>query len=277
MPRTRSALAALATVLFPILLLATLTAPVASAQVKVESEVTWDESGDGSVSNVRLHVFRDGVEVLNLPPVRPCAGCELQPVPPDYQPPARVLQLDATPEPEVVFTLASRGAHCCIYAEVFRWDEASGRYLLTLHDFEDFGFRLKNLGPGGRPVFVSSDSRFAYRYSCFPCAIYPPRVWEYRGGKFSDVTRAHPGEVKKSLARANRLYRRIRDDYDPRGVLAGLVADKCLLGNCAGGFKVVRKAIRKGYVRRRDRYEIGAHGRRYLQDLRRFLGRLGYA
>lgn len=277
MPRTRSALTALATALFSILLLAALTAPVATAQVKVESEVTWDERGDGSIDNVRLHVFRDGVEVLNLPPARPCAGCELEPVPPDYQPPTRVLQLDATPEPEVVFTLLTRGAHCCIYAEVFRWDEAAGRYLLALHDFEDFGYRLKNLGAGGRPVFVGSDSRFAYRFSCFACAIYPPRIWEYRSGEFVDVTRAHPGEVRKNLARANRIYRRIRGDVDARGVLAGLVADKCLLGNCAGGFEVVRKAIRKGYVRRRDRYEISTHGRRYLRDLRRFLGRLGYA
>ena len=277
MPRTRNAYTALATVLFSIFLFAALGAPVASAQAKVESEVTWDERGYGEISNVRLHIFRDGVEVLDLPPARPCDGCELLPVPPDYQPPARVLQLDQTPEPEVLFTLYTPGAHCCIFAEVFRWDEATGRYLLTIHNFEDFGFKLKDLGADGRPIFAGSDSRFAYRFSCFVCAIYPPRIWEYRGGRFVDVTRAHPDEVKENLARANRLYRRIRDDYDPRGVLAGLVADKCLLGNCAAGYRVVRKAIRRGYVRRRDRYEISTHGRRYLRDLRRFLGRLGYA
>jgi hypothetical protein len=276
MPRARAAFATLLTALFSSLLFVALTAPVASAQVKVESEVTWDESGCCSISNVRLHIFRGGVEVLNLPPARPCDGCELVPVPPDYQPPARVVQLDATPEPEVVFTLHSQGAHCCIYGEVFRWDEATGRYVLTLHDFQDFGYRLEDLRRNGRPLFVGSDSRLAYRFSCFICTIHPPRIWEYRAGKFTDVTRSHPGEAKEFLARVNRLYRRVRGDYDVRGILSSLVAGKCLLGNCKGGFKVVRKAIRSGYVRRLDRYEIGAHGPRYLRVLRRFLGRLGY-
>ncbi|HEX6601229.1 MAG TPA: hypothetical protein VF030_01175, partial [Solirubrobacterales bacterium] len=204
MPRTRVTFTALATFLFSLLLLAALTAPVASAQVKVESEVTWDEAGDGSISDVRLRIFRSGVEVLNRPPIDACDGCELAPVPPDYQPPSRVVQLDETPEPEVVFTLYSRGAHCCIYGEVFRWDEATGRYLPTVHDFRDFGYRLKDLNRDGRPLFVGSDSRFAYRFSCFVCAIYPPQIWEYRDGKFVDVTRAHPGEVRENLARANR-------------------------------------------------------------------------
>lgn len=277
MRRARSALPVYIAASLLVLLLAALTASVASAQVKVESEVTWDESGDGSISDVRLHIFRDGVEVLNRPPVDACDGCELAPVPPDYQPPSRVVQLDRTPEPEVVFTLYSRGAHCCIYGEVFRWDETAGRYLPAVHDFRDFGYRLKDLNRNGRPLFVGSDSRLAYRFSCFVCTLYPPQIWEYRDGRFVDVTRAYPGEVKKHLARVNRLYRRVRGDFDVRGILSSLVADKCLLGNCAGGYKVVRKAIRAGLVRRRDRYEISTHGRRYLRDLRRFMERLGYA
>jgi hypothetical protein len=277
MPGTRTALAALGAALLSALLIAALTAPVASAQVKVESEITWDESGDGSVRDVRLHIFRDGVEALDLPPADLCDGCQLRPVPPEYQPPARVLQLDATPEPEVVFTLFSAGTGCCIYAEVFRWDEATGRYLLSAHNFEDFGFKLKPLGPDGRPLFAASDSRPAYRFSCFVCAIHPPRIWEYRSGRFVDVTRAHPGEVKEQLVRTHRLYRRIRGDFDVRGILASLVAGECLLGRCASGFEVVRRAIRSGYVRRFDRDEIGPHGHRYLRQLRRFLGRLGYA
>ncbi|HST68800.1 MAG TPA: hypothetical protein VLI94_03980 [Solirubrobacterales bacterium] len=252
-------------------------APAASGQVRVQADVSYHENSEGSINGVRLQIYRDGFKVLDRAPARPCPSCELVPVPPSYQAPARVVQLDGTPEPEVVFTLHSGGAHCCIFAQVFRWDETAGRYLLTVHDFQDFGYRLKDLRNGGRPLFAGSDSRLAYRFSCFACTIYPPRIWKYSDGRFIDVTPAYPGEVRKHLARTNRFYRRARGDGDVRGILATLVADKCLLGRCASGFKVVRRAIRSGFVRRRDRYEIGPHGDRYLRELDRFLSRLGYA
>ncbi len=242
-----------------------LGAPAASGQVRVEAEVTYHESGDGSISGVRLQIFRAGVKVLDRRPALPCSGCELVPVPPSFQEPAQVLQLDETPEPEVVFTLYSGGAHCCIYAQAFRWDEATGRYLLAVHDFRDFGYRFKYLRGNGPPLFVSSDSRLAYRFSCFACALYPPQIWEYRGGEFIDVTRAYPRLVKRDLVRVTRAYRRARGEFDVRGILATLVAEKCLLGNCKAGFRTVRRAIRAEQARPP-----------YLRALRRFLGRLGY-
>jgi hypothetical protein len=253
-------------------------APIASGEVRVQAEATYHEGFDGSISGVRLQIYRDGYKVLSRPPAHPCPGCELRPVTEGFpNPPARVIQLDETPEPEVVFSLYTGGAHCCIFAEVFRWDEELGRYFATTHDFLDSGYRLKDLRHDGRPLFAGSDNRLAYRFTCYLCSIFPPQIWEFRDGKFIDMTRMFPRQVKHDLARVNRYYGKARGKYDIRGILPALVADKCLLGRCASGFALVRRAVGAGFVGKFEpRYEFGPHGAKYIRVLRRFLGRLGY-
>ncbi|HEV7563983.1 MAG TPA: hypothetical protein VGO24_10845 [Solirubrobacterales bacterium] len=278
MNRPRRALIAIA--LFLVGLVACV--PLASAapgQVRVQAEVTSHESGDGfSVNGVRLQIYRDGEKILDRAPVRPCPGCILQPSPPEApNPAARVVQLDATPEPEVVFTLYSIGAHCCVFAEVFRWDDKLGRYLVTTRNFLDSGYLLKDLRHDGHPLFAGSDNRLAYRFSCFLCSIFPPQIWEFRGGEFIDVTRSFPKQVKRDLARAKQYYRQARGKADIRGILTDLVADTCLLDRCQAGFSVVQRAAHSGFIRAFDKYEPGPHGAKFVPALRRFLRHLGYA
>lgn len=250
----------------------------ARAAADVQAEVTYREAADGSVGDVRLIVYRDGSRVLDRAPVTLCRTCPAIPFPQEEpESAARVIQLDRSPEPEVLFTLYAGGAHCCVYVEIFRWDSAAGRYLVTMHDFRDPGYQLKGLGHTGVPVFASADDRFAYRFSCFACSRLPPQVWEYRAGRMVDVTSSFPGQVKTDLVRLERSYRRARGRADVRPVLAALVADECVLGRCASGFRVVRQARQRGYVRVFDHeLEFGPHGRKFVRVLRRFLTRLGY-
>lgn len=256
--------------------------PVAAAapgDVRVSANFT-DRGSNGSynqVQGLRVQIWRDGVKVLDRPARIPCGGCDPQPMPEGYATrPVRVVQLDASPEPEVVFTVLSVGAHCCSYAKIFRWEEELGRYLATTQDFRDGIYYLKDLRHDGVPLFVDTDTRLAYRFSCYICAIYPPQVLEYRTGQMVDVTRSFPKQVKENLALVTRGYQRARG-RDVRGLLATIAADYCLLGRCGAGFALVRRAVRAGRVDVKDpQLEIGPHGRRFIPALRRFLGKLGY-
>lgn len=146
-----------------------------------------------------------------------------------------------------------------------------------MHQFPEVGYRLERLRGDGPPLFVGVDGRLAGRFSCSVCGGAPPQVWEYRRGRFAEVTRAYPRLVKRELAPIAKAYRRTRGKTDVRGLLATMVADKCLVGSCGAGFRLVRRAIRAGHVRPFERFEYGPHGKRYLRVLRRVLTRLGYA
>lgn len=253
-------------------------ATAAPGDVSVSANFTH-RGGNGNynqVEGLRVQIWRDGVKVLDRPARIPCGDCDPQPMPDGYATkPVRVVQLDASPEPEVVFTILSPGAHCCSYAKIFRWEESLGRYLATTHDFRDGIYYLKDLRHNGVPLFVDTDTRLAYRFSCYPCAVYPPQVLEYRTGQMVDVTRSFPKQVKKNLAFVTQRYRRHRA-FDVRGLLATIAADYCLLGRCGAGFAFVRRAVRVGDANRKDRYEIGPHGRKFTPALRRFLRKLDY-
>lgn len=250
----------------------------APGEVRVQGEFTFHENFQEEIRGVRMQIWRDGVKVLDRAPIVPCGGC--RPIPlPEGTPmkPVNVVQLDATPEPEVVFTLLSPGAHCCAYSVIFRWDEGLQRYLSTTHNFLDSIQVLEDLRHNGIPVFVDTDTRMAYQFSCYICAWYPPQIWEYEDGRLVDATRSFPRQVKRALKMSMGFYRRVAGEYDARGILTTIVAEHCLLGRCDSGFALVRRALHAGHLRVFDRrMEIGPHGRRYVPALRRLLNKLGY-
>jgi hypothetical protein len=244
----------------------------------VQAEVTFHGS-EYSATGVRLHIRRDGVAVVNRPPPKLCpVGCALLPVPKTFpEPTAQVVQLDRSPEPEALFTLYSGGAHCCVFGVAFRWVESSQRYLMTSQGFLDAGYELEDLRNDGVPLLVSSDNRLAYRFSCYACSRYPIQIWEFDEGRFVDVTRSFPRQVKRDLAESRRSYRRARGRGDVRGILATIVADSCLLDRCDDGFDTVRRAIAAGPLRPEEDASMATQrGHAYLRALRRFLGGLGY-
>lgn len=258
--------------------LGALTAAPASAAVRVQATVGYQEGADGLKRGLRLQIWRDGYKWLDEPPSVECDNCgPLQPYPEEagLPEPARVIQLDASPEPEVVFTMYSAGAHCCTYTEIFAWDPDKG-YTSTTHDFLDGSYNLEYLRDGV-PFFVDTDTRLAYRFSCYMCAVYPPQIFQYRNGALADVTRSFPGEVRAHLAKTKRYYVRARSEIDVRGFLATIAAEYCLLDSCKAGFKFVRRAVKAGFARAREpRWEIGPHGRKFIPALRRVLRQLGY-
>lgn len=178
-----------------------------------------------------------------------------------------VRDLDADGEPEVVLSLYSRGAHCCVRGVVYRWDGAT--YVATSRSFADADFRLRDLGDGGAVEWVTRDARFAYVFGGFGDSRFPVRVLHWAAGAWSDVSRGYRAELRRDARRHWRTYLSFRRrDYDCEGVLAAWMADKVRLGEAAEGWRRIRAADRRG--------DLEPGGRVYVRRLRRHLALFGY-
>jgi hypothetical protein len=226
----------------------------------------------------RIRVFRDGNLVLSRRLPALCHGCNAYAAK-DGNDFIRFIQLDGSPEKEIVIEMYSGGAHCCLYDVILGWATAGSFYRWTMHDFGDAGpgVRFSDLDYDGRKEFRTGDTRFAYLFGAYAESQFPPRVWEYSGGYLLDRTQRFPRLARRDAAARLRVYRRTRGGwFGVRSSLAAYVADQCLLGQCRRGFRLVKRAIRRGDLRPpRSNPKIN-YGRKFFLRLRRFLRRAGY-
>jgi hypothetical protein len=129
---------------------------------------------------------------------------------------------------DVVLTLFTGGADCCTLADVFVPSAAVQSYVLDQHNFGEDGFVLKNIGPGGRPEFVSADPAFYCRFSACYASGLPLEIFEFEGERFIDVTRHHRGMIAADGARWLKLY--YKNPAQGRGAIAAWAADEDQLG-----------------------------------------------
>jgi hypothetical protein len=223
-------------------------------------------------AGLHLVIRREGQSILDQDVTPSCDGCLAQPGGYGRRRSIAVLNLDTGEEPEVVVDVYSGGAHCCHTAYIYRYESATKNYLALQHHFGDAGYRLVDLGSDGTSEFRSSDFRFAFVFTAFGFSRFPIQNWSYRGGPLVDVTRSYPRLIRANARSQLKEYKRFRNrNYDVRGVLAAYVADQYLLGRAKAGWRVVRRAIHRGEIRR-----SGSSGRGYVRKLRRFLKRRGY-
>jgi hypothetical protein len=175
-----------------------------------------------------------------------------------------IVQLDSTPDPEVVFDLYTGGAHCCFYSQIFGFK--SGAYTNTVHDFGDPGYSFFDPEKDGRFEFRSGDPAFAYAFGSFASTRFPPQIWRYADGQMLNVTRSYPALIRADLRRLKRQFKKFKS-LGIKSLLAAYAADECLLDDFARGLQLVHKAKRKGYL-----VQPGKFSRR----LERFLTRTGY-
>jgi len=177
----------------------------------------------------------------------------------------RVVDLDGDAEPEVIVDVYTGGAHCCLIAQIFRWDGA--RYVATARDFADFGYTLAD------GIFTTGDARFGYAFASFADSAMPVRLLTFSGGRWKDVTRAHPETLRADAARWKKEYNKRRRGTLALGMLAAWVADEYRLGKRAAADAFLRSELRAGRLRG-DRY--WPRGKAYVSTLQRRLRVWGY-
>jgi hypothetical protein len=222
--------------------------------------------------DVRLTIIRDGEVVLAAPVPRYRTMYPVNPAGYGERPSVFVRDLDGDQEPEVLLDLFWGGAHCCFWSNVYRY--SPGTYLRASRFWGDVSYRLVDVDRDGRPEFRSADGRFAYAFTAYAFSGFPIQIWSYAGGRFTDVTREFPADIRGDAAGQWHRYRSLRRQrYEVRGALAAWAADKCLLHHGARAFRRLRQLAAKGELSRSD----GPDSTKvYLRKLRRTLRRFGY-
>lgn len=258
-------------------------AGTAQARVVVErdsrdgtsAELTYDRRGDEfnrSYRDFALRISEDGAVVFERDLTTCCHGYE----------PARfgrsssvtVRDLDGG-EPEVLVDFYTGGAYCCWLTSVYR--PTGDTYAHSQKNWGPKRQQLTNIG-GGPPEFLSHDDSFLKPYGCNFCWRYLPHVWRFEAGKFRDVTRRHPAQVRPKAKKLRRKYFRASDRGDDvKPIIAPYVATTYLLGEPRKGWRLVRRALRRNeLVNHRGRYDFCPCGARYRRHLRHFLRETGY-
>jgi hypothetical protein len=277
-------------ILLPVLLLVAAMIVVmpsaASASVKTETVtrgavkavLTYDVGpGVFNVSGTHLAIMRSGVTALDTDVPEPCNGCGIMPAGSTggTAKSLQVADLDGDGEPEVLLDIYTGGAHCCVDTWIYRFNGSS--YTGTPAEWGDVGYTLKDLDGDGVPELRSADDRFAYAFTSYAESWFPPRVWQFRAGRLSDVTRRYPSLAKADAKRILRIYHgKNRRKLDLRGAVAAYVADQYLLGHGSRGWKLVRSAHRQGLLNGLGRGDPWARGARFDRVLRKFLRHNGY-
>jgi hypothetical protein len=237
----------------------------------VAAEFSYDyDTKQFDFSNLQLTIRRSGV-VLVDEPVRPLWP-ETVAWPGGRGKSIDVRSLDRDPEPEVVLDLYSGGAHCCWYSEVFRYVASANTYLMGVHSWGNVGYRPADLNHDGLREFVSGDDRFAYAFTSFAGSTFPIQIWDYRAGKFVNVTRKFPAAIRRDARRQWRWALPKGAHRAEVGSLAAWTADECMLRHCRSAFRQLEAPRRAHRIGR----SWDATPRKFLRHLRQFLRATGY-
>jgi hypothetical protein len=246
---------------------------------EISALLTYSELRSDSLSPVKkMHLtIRRGGAVAYTSAIRSTGHCARIPTP---LPPFRslaVAEFDGNTESEVVLTLNCGGAHGRAYSFFFTYVPSSGRYQRTLHWWQEFQPKIKDLDGDGTPEFRSADSRFSYVFTSFAESANPVQIWSLRSGTFTDVTRTFPSVITTDRNFWWQQYLKYRRDNvsDVRGYLAAYMADEYLLGQEEQGWASLQEALARGDLSRK--YLFPPLGAAYLTELAGFLAKTGYA
>jgi len=187
----------------------------------------------------------------------------------------RVVDLDSNGEPEVLVDAYSGGAHCCERTRFYRFH--GGAYSFSVHQWGNQVYDLRDLNGDGRLEFVSADDAFSYAFAAFAFSRWPIRIFEARGGKLVERTREFPGAVRRDMRAQRHAYRVARRNHDAVGpALGAYAADLHHLGRHSFARRVVARALARGELRRRHKFDLGPFGRAYVRRLNAILRAGGY-
>lgn len=211
------------------------------------------------VRGLTVEVSSPGVRrVIRLPPCRPdCLERDGL-----MSATLHVVVLDSAALPEVLVERFADGTVCCTLSlTVLRLSGGTWSALPPMRPGSSY--RLRDVGGSAAPEIIGDDARFAFGPRVLG-VFAPLRVWRYRDGAFTDVTRAERALLRVSRRELLRDLRRMPRLAVPAVLPAVLATDHLL-----GAHRTAERRLRDHVRRRRI---SAAEGRR----IRRFLRRTGY-
>jgi hypothetical protein len=183
---------------------------------------------------------------------------------PDDKHPVHVADLYGDGGEDVVLDLFSGGADCCTIEQVYVPSLAGNSYVLDQRNFGEAGALLKDIGPSGRPEFVSANDAFYCQFTDCAASGLPLQILEFGDDRFIDVTRQHPKLVAADAGYWLKLY--YKNSTDDMGLIAAWAADEDNLGLEATVRTVLQLQTADGHLKAS-----------FVTGLQRFLKKHGYS
>jgi hypothetical protein len=230
--------------------LAALAVPATASAATVKASAggttaTLSFTGSGpSVTGERLSIAAHGKVIYDQRV--PATGCAKVCAPLLH--PLAVADLYGDGSQDVVLNLWNGGADCCVVADVFVHSSAMNSYVLDQHNFGEAGFTLRDIGPGGRPLFVTANRNYYCEFANCASSGLPLQVLEFSGERFIDVTRRYPGLIRADAAKWWRLYIGHAHTHGGQGLLAAWAADEENLGDGRTVTRTLRQQVTAGNI-----------------------------
>jgi hypothetical protein len=221
--------------------------------------------------DARVRIYRNGKLVFHeaippYPPVTSWSSLE------GFTRSFAIVDLDGARVPEITIQLNTGGASCCTLSRVYRFVSAYNTFVPEDHFWGAIGPSFEDLSRNGRVEFVSSDNAFMCAFTGCAGSVSPIQIWSYDHGRFRDVTRRYPRQIRRDAARWWRLYRH-DPAADARGLLPAWAADEYALGDGQAVNRALADALKDGYLV--DRSAPGSPSA-FIHALDPFLRRTGY-
>lgn len=175
----------------------------------------------------------------------------------------RSLDLDGDKEPELIVDFKN-GSY---YSLIYHYRPLAKQYGVIPKNWGIWRYDLTEVTTDGLPRFVGYDNRFSKEFNVQSQTQVPIQIWEYRAGKFHNVTENYPEFV---ISHIDRIWldvqQRHRQNQDIRGGLAAYLANQYSLGQEELGWQKVRSLLEESNSNTSD----------MLADLRQFLTETGY-
>jgi hypothetical protein len=229
-------------------------------------------SGPVGITVQRLTITLDGRKLYDKPVTsRYCKPCDPNPFV-SRSKVVRVVDLAGSGQLEVLLSLFTGGAHCCIVDQVYVKDPLKDVYVKYEHEF-DAGATVTDIGHKGQFEFVSADGRFAYEFTDYAHSGQPIQIWNFGGHGFRTVTSQYRNLIRSDAAKWLKAFN--HSISNGVGLIAAWAADESRLGNAKLVSTTLNGLARKGKLRSGD--PSYASGQKFVAQLQRFLRRTHYA
>jgi hypothetical protein len=249
-----------------------LGAAQSAASVKVSASFTY-KGRQFHYTHERLTISRGGQVVYNQPVTSKncfptCAPGSLVAGHPSLQ----IADIEHNGDPDIILTLFSQGANCCLIDQIFSFDPSTTTYVKTERNFATAGANITDLSHNGRLEFVSSDPVFQGAFTDDVASGLPLQILTFSNRHFTPVTSSYPTLVTKDAAQWLKLFKRHLSDGV--GLIAAWAGDEDLLGHSATVKRYLAKELKAGNLRSALGANLG--GQKFINHLQKFLRRYGY-